>query len=261
VHLFYQEYNYRSGGVFPLGGGTATSVGTPNQFTSLNKGKPECQRFSATKDGARNNRQQMASFVTDLIKDREGWNEVDEFFDCILVKIEGNDTAAKNKRQFRGHIIVTLLARYGAFNITGEIGQVRKIDFTQYSENQEDAVTLLAHIKVAEGLLRTASTINDLPKPTNSTSAAFAAAPIAAKLHRIFAVLQIAIDAEAPTLRRIKGFVRSLISAAATRGTTSLKRAGTDALSSLRKVAVLNIFASVLKGRHQRHVWAWLGSD
>lgn len=71
-------------------------------------------------------------------------------------------------RHLRGHIIVTLLARYGAFNQTGQVGDIIKIDFSRSGRNAGDAADTLSAIGDAEYEIRRVSSLFDRSGDPNS---------------------------------------------------------------------------------------------
>jgi hypothetical protein len=119
-----------------------------------------------------------------------GEASIDTLLDCAL-----SPAITEEARLYRGHVLLSLLAKYGAYNL--QVGP--------YEERIGDAITLLAHIKQAEHSLRGPSTV---VKPDVSLRK-YQERP--AKLDRITYVLEVALYAERPTLRRLKGRVGSLV--------------------------------------------------
>ena len=170
-----------------------------------------------------------------------GDDPISQFLDCVIAPVEPNDIET---RLFRGHVVATLLARYGAFNITGEAGKLIDIDFRPYPEMIEDSATLLTHIEIAQDLLRSENKtafLGDMGE-VDSSAKIMQGVPNVMRMYRILGVLEVAIDAERPTYRRTLRAIRSIITAAATKSLGDAKGAFTDALNGVAKVAVLKTF-------------------
>ena len=178
-------------------------------------------------------------------------SSINGFLDCVLVDFDsGNITKWKNRESelqqlqlYRGHIIVALLTRYGAFNITGQVGDTFQINFTSYSRAAQDAASLLAKVETAERELRALNNVNatKFPPDPNSGVAHSNKAPRAQRLHRILSVVKVAEAAFRPTVRRARGFFTNLALAfggSAPSGLAALK----DALNGIKKLAVLKEF-------------------
>lgn len=192
---------------------------------------------------------------------------LDDFLDCVIGRIDPPRDSSKaevnaylEKRLFRGHVVVTLLARYGAFNITGQVGGIHDIEFRAYPEMAEDAATMIAHIEIAEDLLR-------IPWPdghwkdrgANSTAAKLARFGFLRDVnlsYRVISVIQVALDAETPTLRRTKRFVRDVIGAFASRNVAAIGSIATDAANAVAKVGVLNVMRAAYLRDANRYGWA-----
>jgi hypothetical protein len=152
----------------------------------------------------------------------KGQSKIDYLLDCALAKAP-NDEA----RLYRAHVLLSLLASYGAYNLS--VGQ--------YEESIGDAVTLLSHIKQAELSLRMASTI---VKPTASIDEF---QHNRQRIERISKILEVALYAERPTLRRAKGSVRSLLGAIAADAPTSVVRSGIEgAMTGIQKSIHLRLY-------------------
>ena len=179
--------------------------------------------------------------------------EIDLFLDCYVGKIEGDPKSEKVKelKLFRGHVIVTLLARYGAFNITGKVEGIRDIDYTPYPGIDEDAADILAGIEEAEIRLRRASKIfkdvtQKLDRPaylvgSNDYKEIDDTYDTANKVKRIQSVLKLLKHSETPTIKRAWSFLRNIV--AASGGSVAAGRqALKDGANGLQKLAVLRSF-------------------
>ncbi len=173
--------------------------------------------------------------------------EVNKFLDCVVADLKtseyrdlsDNDKKIRNELfLYRGHIVVTLLARYGAFNVTGKVGSSLNINYSGYDRAQGDAASILTRIEEAEVGLRGASNVTDLPgggkiKPGK--------VPTVRRLHRVAEVIQVAVAVERPTARRARNFVERVIAAvggSVPSGLEALK----DAVNGIKKLTVLKFF-------------------
>ncbi len=152
----------------------------------------------------------------------EGEASIDPLLDCAL-----SPAIAEEAKLYRGHVLLSLLAKYGAYNL--QIGP--------YEERIGDAITLLAHIKQAEYSLRGPSSV---VKPDISLRK-FQERP--AKLDRITYVLEVALYAERPTLRRIKGRVGSLVGSIVSGASTeSIRWSLSGAIDGIEKSIHLRLY-------------------
>ncbi|MEW8692694.1 MAG: hypothetical protein AB2535_16735 [Candidatus Thiodiazotropha endolucinida] len=145
---------------------------------------------------------------------------IDPLLDCVLVDVESTEA-----RIYRGHVVISLLAAYGAYNFNIE----------SYEERVGDAVTFLVHLQKAEKALRAASTtlnesVEDEELIQNQK-----------RLERVLSVLEVALYAERPTLRRMKSRVRSLVGAIAT-DKNLVRSAAEAAVGGLKKAIHLRHF-------------------
>ncbi len=151
-----------------------------------------------------------------------GHAKIDSFLDCALAKAPEHET-----RLYRGHVLLSLLASYGAYNLA--VGQ--------YEESIGDAITLLTHIREAERSLRVASSE---VKPDDSTLP-YQGSPI--RLKRISNLLEVALYAERPTLRRARKDVRSLLGGIASGAAPSVVQSGVEgAMKGISKSIHLRLY-------------------
>lgn len=220
---------------------------------------PACKVFLT--DKGRLNPEKLAEVVDNLLlrlRTKSGGDNLsyDSVLDCIFGTIKGNDEVALNKHLLRAHILVTLVARYAAFNVTGDVGGVKNVDFTTYDEIGDDAATILSHLELVEDLLRIrASKIPSKAAEYTSFKRDMSGSVTAGKLanldhfahvNRLYlelAILQLVIDSERPTYRRLKKAIFSIISAIATENPAAAKPAANAAIAGLGKIAVLRRFA------------------
>lgn len=148
--------------------------------------------------------------------------KIDCFLDCALAPAPNDET-----RLYRGHVLLSLLASYGAYNLS--VGH--------YEESIGDAITLLTHIREAEKSLRVASVEI---KPDESTLP-YQGSPI--RLRRISNMLEVALYAERPTLRRAKQDVRSLLGGFASGSSSSILHSGIEgAMRGISKSIHLRLY-------------------
>jgi hypothetical protein len=151
-----------------------------------------------------------------------GESKIDYLLNCALAEAPDNEA-----RLYRAHVLLSLLASYGAYNLS--VGQ--------YEESIGDAITLLSHIKQAETSLRKASSV------VEPTAAIFKFQDNRYRIERISKLLEVALYAERPTLRRAKRSVRSLIGAIAADAPPSVVKSGIEgAMTGIRKSIHLRLY-------------------
>lgn len=137
--------------------------------------------------------------------------------DCVVgpVSAQSPDEAFA-KRQFRGHMVVTLLARYAMLNYTGRLGPEAQIRLTAYADGPDDAALTLAHIETAERYLREQiPEVNPNHKAVPRTTGGIIPFEESERLHRVIAVIQVAIDAHRPSIDRTRNVALNVLSAVA----------------------------------------------
>ncbi|MES9922733.1 MAG: hypothetical protein ABW152_01460 [Candidatus Thiodiazotropha endolucinida] len=151
-----------------------------------------------------------------------GHAKIDCFLDCAIAEAPKHET-----RLYRGHVLLSLLASYGAYNLS--VGQ--------YEESVGDAITLLTHIREAERSLRGASSVvKPVIQPRPYQERPF-------RLNRISNMLEVALYAERPTLRRAKSSVRSLVGAIASKAPPSIMADGVKgAMTGISKSIHLRLY-------------------
>jgi hypothetical protein len=152
----------------------------------------------------------------------KGQSKIDYLLDCTLAEAPNHEASL-----YRAHVLLSLLASYGAYNLS--VGH--------YEESIGDAITLLSHIKQAEASLRKASSVVE-PMP-----AIIEFQDNRYRIERVSKLLEVALYAERPTLRRAKRSVRSLIGAIAADAPPSIVKSGIEgAMSGIRKSIHLRLY-------------------
>jgi hypothetical protein len=201
---------------FSLGGcASLTSLDVVQDKISLDE---RCANFIAVEKGnekivvADEKGKISSGYINALIS---GDAPIDPLLDCALSPVTSEEA-----KLYRGHVLISLLASYGAYNLA----------LGPYEERVGDAITLLAHIKQAEKSLRGASRAVKPDIPIRE----FQGSP--ARLDRITYILEVALYAERPTLRRIKGEIRSLVGAVAAGSPAGTLKLGIEgAVTGIRK--------------------------
>jgi hypothetical protein len=146
---------------------------------------------------------------------------IDGFLDCAIGPA---DPANLEMRLLRGHIAVAMLAQYGTLNVKRGDDKHQK----------DDATALLADIEKAEEKLRAPSAV--LSGKTHET-----ATPTVDKLRRIEAIFDVAIDAERPAIRKLRGKIMTI--AAAIGGSPgAIADAVRDALGGIKRAIILKYY-------------------
>ncbi|MGI9504520.1 MAG: hypothetical protein ACR2RE_15860 [Geminicoccaceae bacterium] len=186
-------------------------------------------------------------------------NHFDNFLDCYYVdlsrfkKEEGKVYTPQeldNLKQLyalRGNAIVTVLARYAAYNLTGRIGGgLHTTAFPPYEDIPGDATNVLTRIEHAQRLIRKDAPkklrFDDAEKPqvqlTDESLHGFSSVQ---RVNRIFSVIQLAFEAERPTLRRAEGFLSQLAGIVTQQSFTDLGNVVKHAVAGLEKAALLGV--------------------
>ena len=234
-------------GVFGLTGLALTAcVGGPSLYgvTKADLNEAACQRANVLD----NDQELTPKFLLEIAKHP---GSINDFLDCVLFdfepgnKVRWNGKAAELQKLqlYRGHVMVALLTRYGAFNITGQVGDTFQINFRSYSRAPQDASSLLTKIETAERELRALNTVNAQQFPAASSQGIVRSTknPRAQRLHRVLSVVKVAESAFRPTIRRARGFFTNLALAfggSSPSGLAALK----GELNGIKKLAVLEQF-------------------
>ena len=164
-------------------------------------------------------------------------NPFDAFLDCYVGEVDATNV---EQRLLRGHIVVTMLAMYGSYNI----------GLRRYDRIEDDATAILRSIEAAEVglgagsnmLVRAAGHPADLPRPV---------IPAFARVDRVVDILQVSIDVERPTFNRSREAVVNIVAAIAGSPQALRELVGT-ALTGIRKVAVLELYGPALRNDARR---------
>lgn len=177
--------------------------------------------------------------------------KAENFLDCAV-----GPAKTPGAKLLRGHIVVAVLARYGAFNLLGDVGTVYTVDFRSYDKMKDDAQRILLSIEKAETRLRRASRLFPALLPKVSDLPAFQKPGV--KIHlpevnkeyghlekqwRVLAVARVLRDVERPTYHRARGIFTSLISFAGAPSLGGGKILLSDALNAFKKFGIVKNFA------------------
>jgi hypothetical protein len=184
-------------------------------------------------------------------------NPFDKFLDCYVGPV---DAADLEQRLLRGHVVVTMLAMYGSYNIS----------LRRYNGIEDDATTILRSGEAAEVALSASSAVvrraagdsGDAPKSV---------LPTVDRVDRVVDLLQLAIDIERPSLARTRDIALNLVAAVAGSPGAARELVGA-ALTGIKKATVLEIyghalrndairFLSDVKGRGTVDIADWEGWD
>ncbi len=177
---------------------------------------------------------------------------IDRFLTCYIGPAENDDGQQERElKLLRGHIVVALLARYAAFKLTGEVGDVININFRHYSGLRDDARDVLGAIEDAEFKLRQASmhfpSLPRRPMPPEYLPNVRKAYETAYKMDRILTVADLAKEAATPTYRRTRRFVTGLLTALSAGSIGSAEGVFKDAYNGLRSLVVLRAFGKAYR--------------
>lgn len=182
------------------------------------------------------------------------------FLDCYFIDLsrfekdgsqEYTPEEAKNLKELyalRGHAIVTVLARYAAYNLTGRIGGgLHTTAFPPYEDVAGDASSVLARIEHTQRLIRRYAPANlrfaDKDKSqVQQTDESLYGFESVRRINRINSVIQLAFEAERPTLRRAQGFLTGIAGLVTRQSVTDFKNVLKHAVAGLEKAALLGVF-------------------
>ncbi|HEY9079162.1 hypothetical protein [Magnetovibrio sp.] len=160
----------------------------------------------------------------------------------------------KELRLLRGHIIVTLLSRYGAFNHTGEIGDVVNLNFARSGGVAQSAADTLAAIGDAEYELRRASmhfkTNNDpksgelipLTEISEKMSNVREAYDWVHQVRRVSLVTEVLKETSTPTAKGLSLFASRVRTLVQTPTLSGVKELYTQTKTAMKKLALLDRF-------------------
>jgi hypothetical protein len=164
-------------------------------------------------------------------------NPFDALLDCYVGPVDMTDP---EKRLLRGHVVVTMLAIYGEFNLR----------HSQYENLEDDAVLVIRAIENAELSLAAGSRLmvqaaqgpGVLPETVQTSFG---------RVDRVLDVLQVAIDVERPTRARGVVSLRNL-AAAVGGGGAGIADLLSDGLRGLRKAALQELYGGALRNDARR---------
>ncbi len=160
----------------------------------------------------------------------------DAWLDCLIGEVDGRDP---EKRLLRGHVLVTMLAMYGDFNLRRR----------QAADLQDDAALIIQGIENAELNLASGSGII-LAAALGPSAHPEHLLTSYARVARVVDVLQVAIDVERPTRARLLGSLRN--AAAVVAGNAALADLLLDGLRGIRKAAILEVYGGALRNDARR---------
>ncbi|MCG7985190.1 MAG: hypothetical protein JAY90_20885 [Candidatus Thiodiazotropha lotti] len=214
--------------------------------TSVVPAKERTRKFAVSKDGFFNPEYLSA------IKD--GKTTFEPFLDCFLAPHAPASTPGQEPTQqasslpitkpvtdsaklYRGYLALALFANYGAYNI--EVGE--------YDSQVNDAAGLLARIVEAQNMLLSADKVmaKRLKNPVTDDQRTLLEqrlqiTPNVERLRRTLQVIEVYIQAERPTIERLRSHLTNLSSLGTFFSPTALEQLGDMALVGLKKSANLS---------------------
>ncbi len=239
------------------GGGDAT---LPGFVSTLVSGEWEPPASSAVSDDLQQRLEDSTEKPGHLTQKRIR-GHFDNFLDCYFVDLspyEKEDDEQYTQEEvenliklkaLRAHAIVTVLARYAAYNLTGRIGGgLHTTAFPPYEDVVGDASNVLTRIEYAQRLIRKNApealrfTEKDLPQ-VQLTDESLEGFPSVQRVNRIFSVIQLAFEAERPTLRRAQDFLTKVVGLFSSPDVTAFRNVVKHAVAGLEKAALLGVFS------------------
>lgn len=154
---------------------------------------------------------------------------LDTFLNCTVADL--GEKADENLKVYRGYVALAVLTRYAAFNYTGYVGGAADLNFKTYNGIQEDAMSTLSRIDLADKMLRMGSGIAKVQETVDVSDANANRTLVylkqiapqelgtigrlhdVEKLHRALAVLMVASSAEKPTVARARMWLSNIVAA------------------------------------------------
>jgi len=163
-------------------------------------------------------------------------NPFDALLDCYVGPV---DMADPEKRLLRGHVVVTMLAIYGDFNL----------GHRHYEDLEDDAALIIRAIENAELSLAAGSRlmVQAAQGPGAEPETVLTSY---GRVDRVIDVLQVAIDVERPSHARGALSLRNLAAAVGAGG--SIADLLLDGLRGIRKAAVLEVYGGALRNDARR---------
>jgi hypothetical protein len=157
-----------------------------------------------------------------------GRSVLNEFLDCLVGDV---DPAKQELRLLRAHILVAVLATYGAYNVS----------LAPFKGKQASAASLMARIETAERKLRMASAI-----VTGNAETARSHHPTVDSLGRVTAVFDVSLEAVRPSSKRAGGFATNLAATIAG-GVALMPTLVKDALRGIRKAVTIELWGHAFR--------------
>jgi hypothetical protein len=165
-------------------------------------------------------------------------NPFDAFLDCYVGEVDMRDP---EKRLLRGHVVVTMLAMYGDFNL----------GHRRYDNLEDDAALIIQAIENAElnlgagSRLMVQAALGPAAEPEQVLTSF-------GRVSRVVDVLQVAIDVERPSQVRALGGLRNLAAAIGGGGGVGITDLVFDGLRGIRKAAILEVYGGALRNDARR---------
>ncbi len=174
----------------------------------------------------------------DLEPDRV--NPFDAFLDCYVGQVDMRDP---EKRLLRGHVVVTMLAMYGDFNLRHR----------RYANLEDDAALIIQGIENAELSLGAGSRLM-VQAALGPDATPESVLTSLGRVARVMDVLQVAINVERPTRVRALGTLRNVaaVIGGGAGGGIGVADLVLDGLRGLRKAAVLEVYGGALRNDARR---------
>jgi hypothetical protein len=165
-------------------------------------------------------------------------NPFDAFLDCYVGEVDMRDP---EKRLLRGHVVVTMLAMYGAFNL----------GHRRYDNLADDAALIIQGIENAQLELGAGSrlVIQAALGPAAEPEQVLTAF---GRVSRAVDVLQVAVDVERPSQARALGGLRNLAAAIGSGAGVGIADLVLDGLRGIRKAAILEVYGGALRNDARR---------
>jgi hypothetical protein len=165
-------------------------------------------------------------------------NPFDAFLDCYVGEVDMRDP---EKRLLRGHVVVTMLAIYGDFNL----------GHRRYDNLEDDAALIIQGIENAElnfgagSRLMVQAALGPAAEPEQLLTSF-------GRVSRVVDVLQVAVDVERPSRVRALGSLRNLAAAIGGGGGIGIADLVFDGLRGIRKAAILQVYGAALRNDARR---------
>jgi hypothetical protein len=164
-------------------------------------------------------------------------NPFDAWLDCLIGEVDMRD---REKRLLRGHVLVTMLAMYGDFNLRQR----------RYADVEDDAALIIQDIENAELNLGAGSRLM-VQAALGPDAEPESVLTSYGRVARVVDVLQVAIDVERPSQVRALGSLRN-VAAAIGGGGIGITDLVLDGVRGIRKAAILEAYGGALRNDARR---------